>query len=137
MKQDKRALYKGLRALSETMFPKRCAVCGKVYDSMSDFIRETEGLRKSSGLKGTLDDDDRPIVELFRNCTCGSTLLGSFSDRRDTSSIGGKRRDLFGKMLTMLIRKGLEDHVARVELLKFFQGQPSPLLEKMGIKHNG
>jgi hypothetical protein len=86
------------------------------------------------GLKSTADDDDQAIVELFRNCPCGSTLMDAFSDRRDISASGLKRRELFGKLMDMLTQKGVDMARARAELLNFIKGRPSALLEKMGIK---
>lgn len=133
MDQEEKALFDGLRALSESTFPKNCTVCGKVYETVAEFVKDTEGLRRNSGLKSSLDDDDRSIVELFRNCACGSTLMSSFSDRRDISPAGLKRRVLFGQLLTMLTNKGVDAVRARSELLKFIQGHPSELLEKMGV----
>ena len=128
------ALYKGLKALSESSFPKRCAMCGKTFESLESFIQETESIKGHTGLKKGQDDEDRDIVQLFRNCTCGSTLMDCFNDRRDLSESGLKRRALFEKLLNMLTAKGLEVSVARGELLRLMRGETSPILEKMGIK---
>ena len=128
------ALYQGLKALSASSFPKRCAMCGQTFDSMEAFLQKTESIRGHSGLKKGLDEADRDIVQLFRNCTCGSTLMDCFNDRRDQSEAGLKRRALFEKLLTMLTVKGLETSVARTELLRLMRGEHSPILEKIGIK---
>ena len=90
-------LFKGLKALSDATFPKRCAACGMEYTTVEDYIRDTEDISGQSGLKKGYDDDDKPIVELFRNCPCGSTLMDCFSDRRDLSEAGLKRRKHFGQ----------------------------------------
>lgn len=127
-------LFEGLKALSESAFPKQCNVCGRTYATVEQFVKETESIQKKSGLKSTADDDDQAIVELFRNCPCGSTLMDAFSDRRDTSASGLKRRELFGKLMDMLTQKGVDMARARAELLNFIKGRPSALLEKMGIK---
>lgn len=127
-------ILKGLRALSESAFPKYCSFCGKRFDSVEAFIRETELASGVSGLKEGLDDDDGTIVELFRNCPCGSTLMDFFSDRRDTSEIGTKRREHFGTLMAMLISRGVHESVARSELLKILKGQSSLLLKEMGFK---
>ncbi|MCK9987662.1 MAG: hypothetical protein AzoDbin1_04134, partial [Azoarcus sp.] len=42
--------------------------------------------------------DGQVIVELFRNCVCGSTLMDCFRDRRDTSEAGLRRRARFGEL---------------------------------------
>jgi hypothetical protein len=56
-----------------------------------------------------------------------------FSDRRDISKSGLKRRELFGKLMEVLTSKGMADHVARDELLKVLRGKGSAVLEKYGI----
>ncbi|MDA8141794.1 MAG: hypothetical protein M0036_24375 [Desulfobacteraceae bacterium] len=127
-------LFAGLQALADATFPKKCSVCGKSYESAVQFMKETQGLNQKSGLKSSRDDNDKSIVEMFRNCACGSTLMSTFADRRDTSTAGLRRRELFGQLLTMLTSKGVNPQLARAELLKFINGRHSPLLEKMGLK---
>jgi hypothetical protein len=126
-------LFKGLKALSEASFPKHCASCGQEYTSVKDYVEKTDDVYGKSGLKKGYDDDDKPIVELFRNCTCGSTLMDCFSDRRDVSEAGLKRRKMFGKLIEMLTSKGVPADTARVELMKVLKGKSSGLLEKLGV----
>lgn len=133
-KQFSMELFAGLKALSASTFPKTCQNCGETYDSVEDFWQKTDAVSGKTGLKISLDENDRPIVELFRNCRCGSTLMDCFNDRRDTSEKGLKRRELFGKLLAMLERKGLGAAKARTELLKMMCGEKSTVLEKMGIE---
>ncbi len=124
-------LYQGLRELAESAFPKRCATCGRVYASAEEFLRETRTLRaNSSGLKQSVDDDGSTIVELYRNCACGSTLMDFFVDRRDMSEAGLRRRRRFGELLERLVSAGLEREVARAELIKIVHGQPSEILRR-------
>lgn len=135
-------LFKGLKALSDESFPKRCALCGREYVSVEAYVQETEDVAGQSGLKKGYDDDETPIVELFRNCVCGSTLMGCFSDRRDVSEGGLRRRKLFGKLMEILTSKGLAENVARDELIKVLRGERSAVLEKLGVnarevKHHG
>jgi len=99
-----------LRALVEASFPKRCRNCGKVYPTAADFLEQTRG----TGLKQSLDDDDRTIVEVYRNCACGSTLMDFFSNRRDVSAAGDQRRALFDEWLTHLEQGGMSREEARV-----------------------
>lgn len=73
-------------------------------------------------------------MELFRNCSCGSTLMECFNDRRDTSNMGLKRRELFGRLMALLAKKGLPADNARAELLKLIHGEHSQVLEEMGVK---
>lgn len=122
-------LYQGLQALSDLSFPKLCATCGKRYETVDDFISQTEAIRKSSGLKEDLGDDDQVIVELFRNCTCGSTLMDEFNNRRDLSVAGLKRRKKFGELIDRLVDKGFTAEISRNELLKVMRGEGSELLK--------
>lgn len=131
--RDTFELFKNLKALSNASFPKRCAMCSREYASVQEYVEKTQDVSGQSGLKKGYDDDDRPIVELFRNCVCGSTLMDCFSDRRDASDAGLKRRELFGKLIGLLTEKGVESVVARQELLKVMQGEPSEVLEKLGV----
>lgn len=126
-------LFKNLKALSDASFPKKCAMCGQVYASVKEYVEKTRDVSGQSGLKKGYDDDERPIVELFRNCVCGSTLMDCFSDRRDVSESGLKRRKLFGKLIAMLEDIGLEAGLARKELLKVMRGESSAVLEKLGV----
>jgi len=132
---DRFNLFEGLKALSDASFPKKCTSCGRRFESAEEFIRQTETAREGiSGLKSTQDDSDRPIVELFRNCLCGSTLMDCFNDRRDLSHPGLRRRKLFGQLLNMLQGKGMSASMARVELIKILKGEPSSVLAKIGIE---
>ena len=75
--KDELEIFKGLKALSESAFPKRCGNCGRVFETSEQYIRETEKV-SDSGLKESYDDDDTPILEVYRNCICGSTLMDFF-----------------------------------------------------------
>ena len=128
-------LYQGLKALSDASFPKKCASCGRQFGSLNAFIRETQSVSKGvSGLKRSLDGAKKSIVELYRNCPCGSTLMDCFDDRRDTTAWGTKHRALFGKLMRMLIVKGLASYRARRELHRILKGEYSSVLAKMGIE---
>jgi len=113
----------GLRALSEAAFPKRCKNCGKIYDTADDFLRQTLATRRDhSGLKQSHDDDEIAIVEVYRNCMCGSTLMDFFSDRRDVSDAGEHRRKLFGDLQRQLEQKGMTAGEARAHILNLLRG---------------
>jgi hypothetical protein len=133
--KDELDIFKGLKALSESAFPKRCGNCGRMFETSGQYIKETEKV-SDSGLKESYDDDDTPILEVYRNCICGSTLMDFFSDRRDLSEKGLKRRAIFQKVLDILAQKGIAAPVAREELLKFMRSGESELLAKFGIKSN-
>ncbi|HTY98892.1 MAG TPA: oxidoreductase [Rhodocyclaceae bacterium] len=121
--------YAGLRELAESAFPKRCRNCGRTYQNAGEFVAATQPLAPDrSGLKQSRDDDGRAIVELFRNCVCGSTLMDSFNDRRDLSDVGAGRRRRFDELLAYLAEKGIAGTIARQELLKVLRGEASELL---------
>jgi len=123
--------FKGLRALLESAFPKRCANCGRIYQSEEDFLTQTQHISaEKSGLKSSIDDDGTIIVEAFRNCICGSTLMDFFSDRRDLSANGLARREKFDALIKYLLEQGLEFEVARSELLKVLRGGKSEILKQ-------
>lgn len=121
-------LFADLQALANSAFPKRCNTCGRLFNTPEEFVRETESIRGVSGFKSSNDDDGRPVVELFRNCPCGSTLMDAFRDRRDTSEAGLRRRAKFGELMERLVARGIPRDVARAELLKVLRGEGSEVL---------
>lgn len=128
-----REFYRGLTAYEQESFPKTCAVCGRTYENADDYFRQTESIRRQTGLTEFHDDDGTPIVSLYRNCVCGSTLLADFYDRRDLSEHGKRRRDEFDHMLNMLEQKSIKRETARQELLKVLRGGRSDMLEALGL----
>ncbi len=113
-------LFKGLIALEEASFPKKCATCGKVYNNAEDYCSQTERVMGSEGLKFVDCEFDGRLLEVFRNCTCGSTLLECFQDRRQNEA----RRELFGQLMLTLVEQGYDRDQARHELLQFMHGKP-------------
>ena len=133
----KSGFYQGLQALADSSFPKQCNHCGEIYDSVEDFIKKTKHLKPEiSGLKQSMDDDESVIVELYRNCECGSTLLDFFTDRRDMSDQGEDRRRQFGELLNKLTDSGLAEVIARVELIKILRGEVSEILEHIELTNS-
>lgn len=130
-------LYSGLQALSNASFPKKCPTCNKIYETVEIYIKETSELATNkSGLIESYDPFDKHnIVELYRNCSCGSTLMDVFNDRRDLSTNGEKRRLIFKKILSTIIKSGMDKEEARLEILKVMNGKTSKKLEEMGIKY--
>jgi hypothetical protein len=129
-------LFAGLNALAESAFPKRCNNCGRMFESAEQFLRETRKIQGNrSGLKQSLDDNDNLIVEVYRNCPCGSTLMDFFSDRRDFSRVGLERREKFGKLMGQLLTYGWSHDSARAELLKILRGEKSELIEQLKLSH--
>ncbi len=134
MDEDERTFYAGLQALSDSAFPKKCNNCGRWFESADAFIAESESVASGSGLKKSLDDDDQPVVMLFRNCVCGSTLMDFFADRRRPGSGGALRRAQFNELLLVLQRRGLSAGEAKKELRKVINGEQSVRLRSEGIK---
>jgi hypothetical protein len=124
-------LFAGLRALARDAFPKRCPTCGRTYESAEAYFRDTQPVRGQSGLHASRDDDDRAIVELFRNCACGSTLMNVFDNRRNDTEPGRTQRERFDTLLRELEKLGLETALARAELLKALRGEPSEILARL------
>jgi hypothetical protein len=118
--------YADLKALAKSAFPKRCRNCGRVYETAQQFIDESRAVRpNATGLKQGYGDDDMALVELYRNCTCGSTLMDLFSNRRDTSLTGEQRRQLFDTSISYLVNRGLSVPQARQCLLRLLRGEAS------------
>lgn len=134
MNIDEESLYAGLQALSDSAFPKQCANCGRQYESPAEFIAQSKALESGSGLKKSVDDNNQPIVELYRNCLCGTTLMDFFSDRRTTTDLGVQRREVFARMLETLEHRGMGVAEARQELLRLMRGERSSRLEQLGIE---
>lgn len=124
-------LFAGLQELSAGAFPKICPNCGRTYENLAQFLELTVPSGRMSGLKSALDDDDRPVVELFRNCVCGSTLMDFCRSRRDESADGQRRRATFSRMLDRLVRRGISRDTAHAELLKLTRGEHSELINRL------
>jgi len=125
-------LFAGLKALAETAFPKQCAYCGRTFESVDEFLKETENIRPTvTGLKEATEEDGSKIVEVFRNCTCGSTLMEFCDDRRDLSDAGLKRRERFDELLMFLESNNIEKDLARSELIKVMKGEKSDILSNI------
>jgi hypothetical protein len=121
----------GLTALIASAFPKKCMNCGRTYSSPDDFLRQTHDIPSAkSCLKEAVEDDGNSIVEVFRNCVCGSTLMDEFSNRRDTSERGLARRQKFDRVLQQLTDKGMQTELARSELIKMLHGKKSHAIEE-------
>lgn len=120
----------GLTAYIESSFPKTCAVCGATYQTATQFLAETDNMPNGrSSLKEALEDDGTTIVEVFRNCACGSTLMDEFNSRRDSSDLSQERRTKFDQLLIILQKQHIPIEVARVEILKSFNGEKSETLD--------
>jgi hypothetical protein len=92
--------YANLRENVRGTFPKPCNNCGLEYQSPDDFLLGTHSVRSDvTGLKQGHNEDGSLNVALFRNCTCGSTLMAEFKCRRCKSASGIRQRDYFSEAL--------------------------------------
>jgi len=122
--------FKGLTAMVESSFPRKCGCCGKTYATAEIFLVETQNIPSGrSSLKEAQEDDGTAIVEVFRNCICGSTLMDEFNSRRDDSSKGQARRDAFDKVVAQLQKQPMSKELARAEVLKILHGEHSEVLD--------
>jgi hypothetical protein len=122
-------LIRGLKALAASSFPKNCRCCGRTFADVADYVMQTEAMPNGhNGLKQSLDDDGTIIIDLFRNCPCGSTLMDSFLNRRDASEQGEVRRQRFAELMVYVVGRGLTESTARLELIKVLRGEPSEIL---------
>ncbi|MGX5172998.1 oxidoreductase [Aliikangiella sp. IMCC44653] len=126
-------LFEELVALESCAFPKKCQTCGKVFNSVEEYTAETVEIRGTTGLKASEDDDGSTVLELYRNCPCGSTLLDFFADRRDVTEKGLKRRKAFDTVLEHLVELGIEREEGRSELKYYMRHKKSELFEKLGV----
>ncbi|WP_020482326.1 hypothetical protein [Methylomonas sp. MK1] len=127
--------FDGLRALLDSTFPKTCRSCGYVYISAEQFFIETQDMPHGrSSLRSAIEDDGLILVEVFRNCRCGSTLMDEFGCRRDQSENGVKQRLAFENMLRAMQARNISTDAARMEIIKFLQGQPNTLVAMLNIE---
>ncbi|OQW78627.1 MAG: hypothetical protein BVN35_02915 [Proteobacteria bacterium ST_bin11] len=127
--------FDGLRALLDSTFPKTCGSCGYVYISAEQFFIETQDMpRGRSSLRSAIEDDGLILVEVFRNCRCGSTLMDEFGCRRNQSENGLKQRLAFETMLRALQARNISKDAARLEIVRFLQGQPNTLVAILNIE---
>ena len=128
-KPSKEEIYEGLRALEETMFPKKCANCGRVYRTLEDFIAQTNEVSGSTGLMAVRHKRKTAMLGVFRNCVCNSTLLVPCLDRRGKTTNQQKRRRIFGRLMETIERIGRTREEARKELLKVMSGEVSKMFD--------
>ncbi len=131
--------YKGLHILRKNAFPKQCVCCGNLFKHLKEFLKNTQQVSTGSGLmeyKISSCLGCTQVVALYRNCVCGSTLLVFCKCRRNTSSLGLRRKELFGQMWEQLKERGISHPLIRNELLRVVHGKQSKLLTNLGIDYS-
>lgn len=136
-----RIFYRDLKDLVDTTFPKTCTKCGTTYETNEAFLTRTIPVKDitladRSGLFSLEGGPIKTAVGLFRNCTCGTTLMADFQDRRDNSESGQARRQRFAALMDKLQEKGVGATDARRELHNVLSGESSSLIDELldGIK---
>jgi hypothetical protein len=86
-----------------------------------------------SSLKQALEEDGTVIMEVFRNCVCGSTLMDEFNSRRVNTELGQKNRAEFSRLLNDLQNQHFSVERARTELLNLLKGKKSEALDYLLI----
>jgi hypothetical protein len=126
--------YDGLTEIAKDAFPRECSNCGRIFQTIGDFITQTQTIRGHSGLTEYSDRGGRTAIYLFRNCVCGSTLMEMFRDRRDPTERGARVREKFAQLLEILAAFGLDVQESRRELLRVLHGDESEILNQLGFK---
>lgn len=127
--------FEGLKALLESAFPKKCGNCGHIYETAQQFFMETQDMPFGRpSLKAAVEDDGCNVVEAFRNCRCGSTLMDEFGCRRDQSDKGSQRREAFERMSAILQARNISVAEARTEIVNFLHGQPNNLEALLNVE---
>ena len=62
----------------ERFFPKSCNTCGRTYGSFPEYMKSTTPVGHS--LEDYAEAMDSPFTMQYRNCSCGSTLVISFTE---------------------------------------------------------
>ena len=73
----------------EKKFPRECTCCGKRYNSLADYVRNTtrQGKMTSYGAEQVTPNPKKPLGALaMANCSCGSTMALS-SDGMDSETL--------------------------------------------------
>lgn len=122
-----------LTAVERNSFPKQCPTCGAMYQNVEEYIAKTQGIGSNQGLKLSEGDEGEVILELFRNCVCGSTLLDFFADRRNGSEQGEKRRRAFDKIVGRLVGLGVDQQKAITELRAYLKTKKSQLFDDLKL----
>jgi len=103
--------HTGLRARLDTSFPKKCMTCGRIFETAEQYFTETSDISEQDrGLKPFVDDDTSVIIEAFRNCPCGSTLMETFEESGENLAeviAKRKREEEFAK--SMLVEKPFDE----------------------------
>jgi len=126
--------YRKLHSAAGFAFPQDCPKCRKNFKNVEEFISKTKSVEGVDRIFESHDPQQRKIIEIVRQCSCGKVILEEFYTRRDDSLEGIERRAEFSHYLDELCDAGMVCSVARTELLSVMRGKPSPLMKRFGIE---
>jgi hypothetical protein len=125
-----RELQEELAHLVSDSLPKVCQSCGRRYEDLDAFLQNTHRIPFATGLfQREEGEDGNDIIDLIRNCPCGSTLMVVFHNRRQHSPRKQRKRRLFDRLMHVLEQEGVETETARTELRHAVRNEPTPLLD--------
>ena len=127
------SVFRELKSQVSRCFPKTCESCGRNYPTLEDFLAATESTPYGSSFIEKAEFNDRSIVDILRNCPCGSTLMVVFNERRDMTTRGTELRKLFDVLIDVLAEHGVPKDRSRTELLSYIRGGESAVLEEHGL----
>ena len=64
---------------SRNIFPKKCRTCGKEYESLYQYLCDTEAKAQSMEDAGEIMGKSSTMI--YRNCSCGNTLVVTVTDQ--------------------------------------------------------
>lgn len=91
-------------------FPAKCGSCDRRYESMEDYLQKTLPVEGVSGRSANTNS-------FIRKCRCGTSVILPAISRRDYTSNGVERREMFGSLLNKLEQGGMPLGAARMKLL--------------------
>jgi hypothetical protein len=108
---------KDLHELAGFGFPLKCLHCGRIYDTVEQFLEATQATDNLNGVIEGYGVHMRRIVEVLRKCECGKLLVEEFEDRRNLSPDGKHHRLAFSRLVRDLRSSGMTREEAHESLL--------------------
>ena len=124
---------KDLHVVAGFSFPLQCRHCGRSYDTVEQFLEETQATDNLNGVIEGYGFHLERIVEVLRRCVCGKLLLEEFEDRRDRSPEGIEHRLAFSRLERELRRSGMTRDEAHATLLRLTAGFDSEQLGSIEV----
>ena len=97
-------------------------MCGTVFDDEIEFFERTQSLPHVTSDVRSVEDEEMETqiyLEIYRNCSCGTTLMEFFRCRREATVSPYRKRLLFEIFLDAMEANGRSRKDARSLLLEF------------------